>query len=367
MLRTIAAGVFLTSAAIRAEEIQFNMAGQNEEETRSLSLPREQRCGGCLIAGHHLKIALDEKWRARQWGSTKNKPLGELDVLEAAEHACHMDRYLPYGLGVRDGVNYLSGDGVPYMDGWQGAMHTGGRWPSRIALVCKSFLDKWDGDEYEMYTEFWWPAQVEEAKSTAGAISKNALTDFAASPIGNALCVSKMNLCSKADFTKLSGPSPESLAKAATVPATKNTPTTKAGAKKTKTKTSARKQKKKKKKKATVKRMAAHKKGSAEEASTQSKFRQVGEAQTINKPGAGAAAVKGESVRAVGAAQTFNAADMVRDGKLKDGRIELEEGAALKKTKLKGKGKKKKQQKKKKKKKRTKKKQQKAGTMKSDL
>jgi hypothetical protein len=153
-----------------------------------------------------LKKHIDEALALRQYGSTKGKPLDELASIEAIEAACAQDNYMAHGLMGKDGLNRLSGPGIPHMSGVGGAMHTGGVWPRRLVSVCRSLIDKLaDGDEYEFFSDVWWPHTKDDAADDARAPYKKG-------GAAQAICVEKMQLCSAAEFAIVSAASAESIA-----------------------------------------------------------------------------------------------------------------------------------------------------------
>jgi len=146
-------------------EVKFSAPQLSEELEMSLHMPADLACDACVAVAAQIEKGLIEAHRHLEL----DKDLKLWDIIEVLENVCEYKRFEEYGLVTYLGKHRLRGPGLNPEVG-QGAMsYMGGKWPTRLTMVCMEISGVFEDQERDLYNTW----KTDENRKLGGFLCRN--------------------------------------------------------------------------------------------------------------------------------------------------------------------------------------------------
>merc|ERR1712106_44356 len=131
----------------KMKPMKFTPPQLSDEEERSQHMPDYLSCDACQAATIQLEKGLSYAHRH----VSMKKDIKQWDVIETFENVCEYKTFEEYGITDHDGKHRLKGPGLDPTVGAGGVSHMGGKWPTRLAVICLEITGEFEDQEMELY------------------------------------------------------------------------------------------------------------------------------------------------------------------------------------------------------------------------
>jgi len=125
---------------------------RNEEEERSLHLPKHLACDACEA----VTVQVDRALQAAHKNTGIQKKLPLADLIEVLEAACVTPSFQGYAVTEVEGRRRIKGPGLDPTKGKDIGKIYGriGKLPDMLRFLCLEMVGEWDDREMELYMEW---------------------------------------------------------------------------------------------------------------------------------------------------------------------------------------------------------------------
>merc|ERR1712215_7887 len=147
-----------------AEE-KFSPPQLSEELERSLHMPANLACDARIAVAAQIETGLIEAHRHLEL----DKDLKLWDIIEVLENVCEYKSFEEYGLVTYKGKHRLRGPGLNPEVGQGAFSYMGGKWPTRLTMVCMEISGVFEDQERDLYNNW----KSHENRKLAGFLCRN--------------------------------------------------------------------------------------------------------------------------------------------------------------------------------------------------